>query len=205
MFTAGVQKPHCSTDKYSLIQPDEMKTYWGARMDENNHLEINRNLHDLAPGFGASILHSLTEARRCGLSLGLFEGLRNAHRQAILYEQGRSRPGKIVTYAQSHLESWHGLGLAADIVFSTKDGSWTWDVEPEAWQLLHAIITDFDLHAPISWDKAHIQPRNIEVSPPPELQALMIDQGIRAVWMRTGHDRQSVDRFQDTRHSVTPF
>ncbi|MDQ2889523.1 MAG: M15 family metallopeptidase [Gemmatimonadota bacterium] len=54
-----------------------------------------------------------------GKDVQLVEGFRTQSRQDFLYDQGRSRPGEVVTWTKS---SKHTLGLAADV---TIDGSYT--------------------------------------------------------------------------------
>jgi peptidoglycan L-alanyl-D-glutamate endopeptidase CwlK len=65
----------------------------------------------------------------------VFEGFRPMERQAYLYQQGRSSPGKIVTNAGEGL-SLHNYGLAVDLVFDgdkVKPGfQWTWSGNYEA-------------------------------------------------------------------------
>lgn len=49
-----------------------------------------------------------------GIQLVLVEGDRSPERQAALYAQGRTTPGKRVTYARAY-ESAHNWGLAIDV------------------------------------------------------------------------------------------
>lgn len=52
------------------------------------------------------------------------EGLRTKQRQEELYAQGRTKPGKIVTWT---MKSKHIDGLAVDIAPCNKDGSINWN------------------------------------------------------------------------------
>ena len=52
------------------------------------------------------------------------EGLRTKQRQEELYSQGRTKPGKIVTWT---MKSKHIDGLAVDIAPCNKDGSINWN------------------------------------------------------------------------------
>src|SRR5690606_17709901 len=45
-----------------------------------------------------------------------FETMRTPERQTSMYEQGRLRPGAVVTNAQAW-QSWHQYGVATDLVF----------------------------------------------------------------------------------------
>ena len=52
------------------------------------------------------------------------EGLRTKQRQEELYAQGRTKPGKVVTWT---MKSKHIDGLAVDIAPCNKDGSINWN------------------------------------------------------------------------------
>lgn len=52
------------------------------------------------------------------------EGLRTLKRQEELYAQGRTKPGKVVTWT---MKSKHIDGLAVDIAPCNKDGSINWN------------------------------------------------------------------------------
>ena len=67
------------------------------------------------------------------------EVLRSSARQAELYAQGRSKPGKIVTNAKPG-QSWHQYGLAIDfcLIIDGKEASWN-------------MVTDYDHDAIADW------------------------------------------------------
>lgn len=54
----------------------------------------------------------------------VIEGLRTKQRQEELYAQGRTKPGKVVTWT---MKSKHIDGLAVDIAPCNKDGSINWN------------------------------------------------------------------------------
>ncbi len=58
----------------------------------------------------------------------VFETFRTNARQRCLYGQGREYAGKVVTKAYDASWSWHGYGMAIDIVHPTK-----WWAAPERW------------------------------------------------------------------------
>src|SRR5262245_43548476 len=73
-----------------------------------------------------------------GFDFHVFEAFRSPQRQAYLYAQGRTRPGKVVTYAEPWL-SYHQYGLAVDFVLKT-NGNWDWSTsgaKAKAWKRLH--------------------------------------------------------------------
>lgn len=72
----------------------------------------------LADGLVLALGHVLASMSALGYPMRLLEGLRSADRQQQLYAQGRSAPGKIVTYADGVLKrSQHQSGRAADCAF----------------------------------------------------------------------------------------
>jgi len=92
-------------------------------------LRINRDFDKLYPPFREKLEYGLSMADAAGLKVYLFEGYRTLERQAQLYAQGRTIPGRIVTNARAGL-SMHNYGIAADLVFdgSPKEGiQWSWD------------------------------------------------------------------------------
>lgn len=65
---------------------------------------------------------------------------RSMAEQRLLYEQGRTRPGRIVTWAKAG-ESWHNYGLAVDICLIDHVGKMaSWDTK-----------TDFDGDLKADW------------------------------------------------------
>src|SRR5262249_10184262 len=65
-----------------------------------------------------------------GLDAYVYEAYRSPELQAIYYPRGRTvvPPTKPVTYAATNLQSWHGYGLAVDVISRAHD----WD-RPESW------------------------------------------------------------------------
>jgi peptidoglycan L-alanyl-D-glutamate endopeptidase CwlK len=87
------------------------------------------------------IVEALTGSAACRFAYTL----RTFAEQDVLYAQGRSKPGKVVTNAKGG-QSYHNYGLAIDIVLlvdKDKNGSFetaSWDVK-----------TDFDKDAKADW------------------------------------------------------
>jgi len=73
------------------------------------------------------------------LPFRMFEGFRSPQRQDYLYQQGRSRPGNIITNARPWT-SFHQYGLAADFVLFINN-KWSWDtsskINRDRWTKLH--------------------------------------------------------------------
>lgn len=68
-----------------------------------------------------------------GFAVLITQGLRTFAEQDGLYAQGRSKPGKIVTWARGG-QSYHNYGLAFDFVPLDALGKADWDTRHAAWQ-----------------------------------------------------------------------
>lgn len=135
----------------------------------------------LYPPFEAEIDALLIAARAHGMDVGLFEGNRSWDRQAKLYAQGRTKPGKVVTQAQPGF-SWHNFGLAADIVFRV-NGKWSW-AESHPWAKLGALGKELGLEWGGDWkkfqDRPHFEwPKKMSLA---SARALYQAGGIKTVW-----------------------
>jgi peptidoglycan LD-endopeptidase CwlK len=89
----------------------------------------NRSLNLLYPPFLAKVQKGLILAEKVGLHAEIFEGWRSVQRQGDLFAQGRTAPGKIVTWVRPW-QSLHQYGVAVDIVFDgdIKPGvQWSWE------------------------------------------------------------------------------
>jgi peptidoglycan L-alanyl-D-glutamate endopeptidase CwlK len=85
---------------------------------------------------------------------------RTMDEQAALYAQGRTRPGRIVTWAPPG-SSPHNYGMALDVV-AVRDGKAVWDDADPVW----ATLGDIGITAGLEWgghfpsgkiDKPHFQ------------------------------------------------
>ncbi|MFO8090180.1 MAG: D-alanyl-D-alanine carboxypeptidase family protein [Desulfatiglandaceae bacterium] len=106
----------------------------------------------------------LDACAREGIPFRMFEGYRSPHRQQYLYEQGRTRPGAIVTHA-GPWTSIHQYGLAADFVLF-ENGGWSWDTsgsKEDWWSRLHEIGREYGLE-PLSWEMPHLQMSRVSLS-----------------------------------------
>lgn len=70
----------------------------------------------------------LEAAEEIGINILITDGFRSFEEQDILYQQGRTTDGNIVTYAEGG-ESYHNYGLAIDFALQLDDGSVVWDIE----------------------------------------------------------------------------
>lgn len=86
-----------------------------------------RDIKELTPPCREMVGRFLEECAKRGIPSWVFEARRTPERQAELYAQGRTTPGRVVTWT---MKSRHIDGEAVDIIFKNKKG-WTWD---EPWK-----------------------------------------------------------------------
>ncbi len=115
----------------------------------------NANWEDLAPFVAERAKIALAECKDLGYPLALFEGYRSPERQAELYAQGRTTPGRKVTNAKPWM-SWHQYHLGLDIAYF--DGKkWYWPKEEEAWERPAAIFEDLGFEWLFPYERVHFQ------------------------------------------------
>lgn len=139
-----------------------------------------------APKFAAAVMAVLHDLQEAGFDPIVYESLRIDERQSWLdgfgraYDDGRG----IVTNAQSTLYSWHGFGLAVDIV-SEAHG---WD-SSKFFDALGGFATVQSLEWGGHWkvrDLPHVQWGGMRESPSDLARQLYADAGMRAVWREVG-------------------
>jgi peptidoglycan L-alanyl-D-glutamate endopeptidase CwlK len=113
-----------------------------------------------------------------------FEGFRTPERQDWLYQQGRSRPGAIVTKARAW-ESYHQYGLAVDMVLHI-DGAWSWDVAGSRlaqWNRMISLAQAQGLE-PLTWELPHLQLAGLRLA---DLRAGAVPEGGDSSWWDAIH------------------
>lgn len=152
-------------------------------------LAVNRDLGVLAPRFRRAVERALAECRARGLDAFVYEGYRSPELQAHYHARGRTivPPYAPVTNARSNLHSWHGFGLAVDVI----SASVGWN-PGEAWYARVAAI--FRAHG-LRWggewvmrDLPHFQWGRCKPSPSARARELYAKGGVRAVWGVVGAD-----------------
>ena len=154
-----------------------------------DEIPVERRLTVCAPAFCAAV-----EAMLASLSGGreewAFETLRTDDRQAFLYgfgreyDDGRGR----VTNASTALNSWHGFGLAVDIV--EKDAT-PWDAPVSFWNDIGDAAEAHGLTWGGRWsrpDLPHVQWGRCPTSPTEADRTLLRTKGMQAVWKKYGAD-----------------
>jgi len=116
------------------------------------------------------------------------QGLRSWEQQDLLYAQGRTEPGKIITHARGGY-SLHNLGLAVDIVPAepgfpafTPD----WNSMDSRWQQVLMLAKTCQLAEGAEWrtfpDRPHLFPEECPRTPDDTLRYLYKEGGMQAVW-----------------------
>jgi len=87
---------------------------------------LNRSLDGLAPKFKAAVEASIAECHAEGLDAVVFESNRSDVLAAVYYKRGRPPTKEYptpVTNAPDASWSWHGYGLAVDVISASKEWS----------------------------------------------------------------------------------
>jgi hypothetical protein len=152
-------------------------------------VNVTNDLGALAPKFAAAVKEALANCKAAGLDAVVYEAYRSPELQALYYERGRSQvpPTGTVTNARSNLYSWHGYGLAVDVIHATKE----WDA-PESW---FAAVANHFRAAGCRWggewkfkDLPHFQWGLCKPSPSDNARAILATGGVAAVWKAVGAD-----------------
>lgn len=153
----------------------------------DGELMVNRDLGRLAPAFRAAVQAAIEECNDSHNQLNamVYEGYRSQALAAMYYQRGRTvkPPYKPVTNAPTNLHSWHGFGLAVDVVHAQKFWS---PPEGDAW--FHRVGAIFKKHG-CTWggdwkmaDLPHFQWGRCPASPSDAARELINSQGLQAVW-----------------------
>lgn len=155
----------------------------------DNNLKVSNDLGLLAPKFAEAVEAALQECISKGLDAKVYEAFRTQKLQSLYYARGRTiiPPKHTVTNAPTNLHSWHGYGLAVDVVHRTK----YWEpVEGEKWFAKVAEV--FKKHN-CSWggdwknpDTPHFQWHLCKASPSKDARELILKGGVEAVWKAVG-------------------
>ena len=126
-------------------------------------MNTDKNWNHLFPEFRERLEKLLPKLQsKTKLPWVLIEGFRSQARQDYLYAQGRTRPGKIVTWTRN--PRWHGVGLAGDIA-PYKDESVWYGCPYSYWLMVRDFGKELGLENPV-WEKGdfgHLQYGNEEL------------------------------------------
>ena len=83
----------------------------------------------LHPAIRQTVVDFILDVQNKGINLRVADSYRTVAEQNVLYAQGRTTPGKVVTDVRGG-SSYHNYGLAID-VYEIKNGQVVWDVLPQ--------------------------------------------------------------------------
>jgi peptidoglycan L-alanyl-D-glutamate endopeptidase CwlK len=160
----------------------------GANANANDP-QPDRDLSKLAPKFRVAVDAAIAACQAQGLDAMVYEGFRSLELQQIYYARGRTviPPPHTVTNAPTNLYSWHGYGLAVDIVHRTA----FWNPPGgEAWfKNVAAVFKQNSCKWGGDWthpDTPHMQWGACKPSPSDEARSLLAARGLQAVWDAVG-------------------
>jgi len=121
-----------------------------------------------------------------GITIRVIQGLRTWGEQDVLYAQGRTIEGHVVTNAKGG-ESWHNFGLAADVAPFDAMGQPDWNTSHPAWQRIVDVYTSLGFDCGANWlrlkDTPHIQRvGRFPASPDDEVRMIFREIGMSGVW-----------------------
>jgi hypothetical protein len=148
---------------------------------------VRRELDLLAPLFQEAVERALRDCRARGIDAYVYETYRTAELQALYYARGRTiiPPLKRVTNASNNLHSWHGYGLAVDVISKT----YGWN-RPESW---FAEVAKAFKAQNCRWggewtmkDLPHFQWGRCKPSPSDRARQILQADGVEGVWRAVG-------------------
>jgi peptidoglycan L-alanyl-D-glutamate endopeptidase CwlK len=149
----------------------------------------SKDLSLLAPRFARAVIAAIAECKAAGLDAVVFEAYRSPELQKIYYARGRTvkPPYHTVTNAKSNLHSWHGYGLAVDVIHETMH----WNPPTSWWDKVAKIFKKHGCDWGGDWtqvDLPHFQWGGMRKSPSDRARALWNSGGPLAVWREVGAD-----------------
>lgn len=144
---------------------------------------VVRSLDVLAPKFAAAVRAALADANAAGLDATVFESRRSRELAVLYYARGRTvkPPERTVTNAPDETYSWHGYGLAVDVISLSS----AWNKPPE-W--FAQVAEHFKRHG-CRWggewkqkDWPHFQWGRCKPSPSDRARQLLASAGLPAIW-----------------------
>lgn len=150
-------------------------------------LYVHADLCMLAPLMRIAVELTLAECERRGLNAMVHETYRERATAVAYYKRGRTQrpPSSTVTNAPDETFSWHGYGLAVDIISRTNG----WD-KPRSW---FAMVAEIGKVHGLKWggdwtspDLPHLQWGRCKASPSDEARRILRESGLPAVWRAVG-------------------
>ena len=148
---------------------------------------VQNSLDLLAPKFKLAVVASITACVADGLDAMVYETARSHELAVLYYAKGRTMipPKEKVTNAPDETYSYHGYGLAVDVISKTKQ----WN-KPESW--FAKVAVHFKANG-CKWggdwhmkDLPHMQWGLCKPSPSTEARRILREEGLEALWKVVG-------------------
>lgn len=117
-----------------------------------------KRLAQLMPEFADRVRQMVAAVNKRGHKIEVTQGLRTFAEQDMLYAQGRTRRGPIVTNAKGG-QSLHNYGVAVDFALMV-NGKYTWPEHHPVWRIIGEEARKVGLEAGYWWkkkDKPHVE------------------------------------------------
>ena len=147
----------------------------------------NHDLTVLAPKFRVAVDRAIKACNERGLDAVVYEAYRSLQLQEAYYSRGRTQvpPASTVTNARSNLYSWHGYGLAVDVISRAHE----WSVDAEWYGKVAECFRAEGCRWGGEWkmkDLPHFQWGPCKPSPSDRARQLYSSGGMMAVWEAVG-------------------
>jgi len=148
---------------------------------------VIRDFGRLAPKFRAAVEQALALCDQASLHAVVYETYRSEELQSLYYARGRTQipPHETVTNASSNLYSWHGYGLAVDVIHATLE----WGASPSWFESVANCFRQCGCRWGGEWTKPdlpHFQWGLCKPSPSSRARELILSGGVQAVWDAVG-------------------
>lgn len=141
----------------------------------------------LAPKMQEAVVQFLKECDERGLHAKVQESFREHATAVAYYKRGRTQipPHQIVTNAPDETWSWHGYGLALDVIHATKG----WNAGETWFAMMGEIAQRHEMKWGGNWthpDLPHLQWGRCRATPSDLARRLLREGGLEAVWKAVG-------------------
>ena len=149
---------------------------------------VERSLDHLAPAFARALTDTIDACHIAGLDAMVYETLRSDDIAKLYFKRGRPPTPEYphtVTNAPDASWTWHGYGLAADIISKSKE----WDAGEVWFHRMGQIAMQHGLDWGGSWahaDLPHVQWGTLKPSPSIVARTLYKQGQIEEVWRIVG-------------------
>ena len=146
-------------------------------------IDVVSDLDVLAPLFRVAVIALLADCQADGMDAVVHESYRSLATAKVYFARGRTTipPHGTVTNAPDETRSWHGYGLAVDVISAARG----WEAGELWFQRLGRKAAAHGLSWGGNWKKPdlpHVQFGRCKDSPSDEARMLLATQGMEAVW-----------------------